>query len=54
MPEYARPERLRVEKELPLTGGFRTLKAPVRRYDFSDGAAVYRWDTRALKLVPTI
>lgn len=53
LPEYARPERVRVVDELPLTGGFRPLKAPVRGYDFGDGPAVYRWDPREQALIPT-
>jgi putative long chain acyl-CoA synthase len=54
LPEDARPRRLRVVPELPLTGGYRPIKRPVRDYDFGDGLLVYRWDARAQRLVPTL
>lgn len=53
LPEHARPRRLRVVPELPLTGGYRPVKGPVRSYDFGDGPAVYRWDAREQQLMPT-
>jgi putative long chain acyl-CoA synthase len=54
LPDYARPQRLRVVTELPLTGGYRPVKAPVRGYDFGDGPSVYRWDPREQQLVATV
>lgn len=53
LPEYARPERVRIVDELPLTGGFRPLRGPIRRMDFSDSPTVYRWDPRTQRLIPT-
>lgn len=54
LPDYARPHRVRVVGELPLTGGYRPVKAPVRDFDFSDSPMVYRWDAREQALVPTV
>ncbi len=53
LPDFARPRRVRVVPELPLTGGYRPVKAPVRGYDFGDGPSVYRWDEREQQLMPT-
>lgn len=53
LPDFARPHRLLVVPELPLTGGYRPVKTPVRSFDFSDGPSVYRWDEREQQLMPT-
>jgi putative long chain acyl-CoA synthase len=49
LPEYARPRRVRVVAELPLTDGFRPIKRAVRELSFDDG---YAWDARAQRYVP--
>ena len=54
LPPHARPVRLRVQPELPMTDGFRPLKQPVRDAGFSDGADVYAWDAAAERYRPTI
>lgn len=53
LPEYARPQRVRVVPELPITGGYRPLKGPVRSLDFGDGRAVYRWHSATQRLIAT-
>ena len=53
LPDYARPRRVRVVPDLPLTGGYRPVKGPVRAYDFGDGPSVYRWDPGKHQLMPT-
>ena len=54
LPEYARPRRLRIVAELPLTDGFRTIKRAVRELDMAAGPNVYAWDTRAQRYVATL
>lgn len=44
LPEHARPRRLRVVAELPLTDGFRPIPRPI---DTADGPGVHAWDARA-------
>jgi len=53
LPEYARPRRLRLVPEIPLTDGFRPIKRAIANLDTQDGADVYAWDTRAQHYVPT-
>jgi putative long chain acyl-CoA synthase len=53
LPEYARPRRVRIVAEVPMTDGFRPLKRGVRDLDLSDGPAVYAWDGRAQRYVGT-
>ena len=47
LPEYARPQRIRVVAELPQTDGYRPIKAAVRDLDFGHADAL-RWDARKL------
>jgi acyl-CoA synthetase (AMP-forming)/AMP-acid ligase II len=47
LPEYARPRRIRLVDELPLTDGFRPIKRGVRDLDMSPGPNVLAWDPRA-------
>jgi putative long chain acyl-CoA synthase len=47
LPEYARPRRIRVVEQLPLTDGFRPIKHGLRDLAQVDGPNLYRWDTRA-------
>jgi putative long chain acyl-CoA synthase len=53
LPEYARPRRLRVVGELPMTDGYRPIKRGVRDLDLTDGAEVYAWDARDQRYVTT-
>ncbi|HEY5926648.1 MAG TPA: hypothetical protein VIV11_33405, partial [Kofleriaceae bacterium] len=53
LPEYARPRRIRIVDEIPLTDGLRPIKRMLRELDFGDGDSVYAWDARAQHYVPT-
>jgi len=47
LPEYARPRRVRIVDELPMTDGFRPIKRSIRDLDLSDGPDVLAWDSLA-------
>jgi len=47
LPEYARPRRIRVVEQLPMTDGFRAIKHGLRDLDLVGGPNVYEWDSRA-------
>jgi putative long chain acyl-CoA synthase len=51
LPDHARPRRLRVVAELPITDGYRPIKRPVAALGFAPGPGVYSWDNRAQRLV---
>ncbi|HEU4734393.1 MAG TPA: alpha/beta fold hydrolase [Kofleriaceae bacterium] len=53
LPEYARPRRLRVVDHIAMTDGFRPIKRAMERLDLDDGPAVYAWDARAQRYLPT-
>ncbi|MCW5807553.1 MAG: alpha/beta fold hydrolase [Deltaproteobacteria bacterium] len=46
LPEYARPQRIRIVEEIPLTDGFRAIKRAGRELE------AYAWDARAQRYVP--
>jgi putative long chain acyl-CoA synthase len=46
LPEYARPRRLQVVDEIPLTDGFRPIKRPISELPAA-GPGVHAWDARA-------
>jgi acyl-CoA synthetase (AMP-forming)/AMP-acid ligase II len=46
LPEYARPQRVRVVESLPMTDGFRAIKRGLRDLDAVGGPNVYQWDPR--------
>jgi acyl-coenzyme A synthetase/AMP-(fatty) acid ligase len=46
LPEYARPRRVRVVEQLPMTEGFRPIKRGLRDLDVGTGP-VYHWDPRS-------
>ncbi|CAN5716219.1 acyl-CoA synthetase [soil metagenome] len=50
LPEYARPQRVRIVDAIPLTDGFRPIKRAIAELDFSSGA-VLAWDARMQQLV---
>ncbi len=50
LPEYARPREIRIVEEVPLTDGFRTIKA--RAFEL-EPLAVYRWNTRTQRFDAT-
>ncbi|MCX5747621.1 MAG: AMP-binding protein, partial [Proteobacteria bacterium] len=53
LPEYARPRRLRVVAEIPMTDGFRPIKRFVRGLDFeAPDADVVSWDPRTQRYAP--
>jgi putative long chain acyl-CoA synthase len=47
LPEYARPRRVRVVDQLPLTDGFRPIKLGLRELVQTAGPNLYVWDPRA-------
>jgi putative long chain acyl-CoA synthase len=51
LPEYARPQRLHVVAEIPLTDGFRVIERPLP-HAAAAGSGVYAWDARAQRYVP--
>jgi putative long chain acyl-CoA synthase len=54
LPEYARPHRVKLVAEIPMTDGFRPMKRVVTTLDFGDGDTVFAWDTLTQRLVPTV
>jgi putative long chain acyl-CoA synthase len=44
LPEYARPRRIRVVDDLPMTDGFRPIKRGLADLDAGGGVGVYAWD----------
>ena len=50
LPEHARPRRLHVVGEIPLTDGFRPIKRPLPA---AGGPGVHAWDARAQRYVPS-
>ncbi|MEJ7603670.1 MAG: alpha/beta fold hydrolase [Kofleriaceae bacterium] len=53
LPEYARPRRIRIVDEIPLTDGYRPIKRALRELDLEDRAGVFAWDPRAQRYVAT-
>ena len=53
LPEYARPRRLRILDDLPMTDGFRPIKRGLADIDLDAGLSVYAWDPRALRFTAT-
>ncbi|HEY4057113.1 MAG TPA: alpha/beta fold hydrolase [Kofleriaceae bacterium] len=53
LPEYARPHRVRIVDEIPLSDGFRPIKRALATMDFADGPAVLAWDPLTQTLTPT-
>ena len=53
LPEYARPRRVRIVDELPMTDGFRPIKRSIRDLDLSDGPDVLAWDSLAQRYTVT-
>jgi putative long chain acyl-CoA synthase len=51
LPEYARPRRIRIVDELPMTDGFRPIKRGLSDLDTESGIGVYRWDALAQRYV---
>ena len=47
LPEYARPRRVRVMEQLPLTDGFRPIKKGLRDLSQVGGPNLYLWNPRA-------
>jgi putative long chain acyl-CoA synthase len=47
LPEYARPRRVRVVEQLPLTDGFRPIKHGLRDLAQAAGPNLYLWNPRA-------
>jgi len=47
LPEYARPRRLRIVEQLPLTDGFRPIKRGLRDLALAGGPNLYTWNPRA-------
>jgi putative long chain acyl-CoA synthase len=52
LPEYARPRRVRVVEQLPLTDGFRPIKLGLRDLARAAGPNLYLWDPRAQRFEP--
>jgi len=52
LPEYARPRRVRVVEKLPLTDGFRPIKAGLRDLAQAGGPNLYVWDAHAQRFQP--
>jgi putative long chain acyl-CoA synthase len=44
LPDHARPRRIRVVDELPMTDGYRPLRRPVAERGFDTEPGVYQWD----------
>lgn len=53
LPEYARPRRLRIVEQLPLTDGFRPIKRGLRDLALADGPNLYLWNPRAQRYEPS-
>jgi putative long chain acyl-CoA synthase len=52
LPEYARPRRVRVVEQLPLTDGFRPIKSGLRDLAQAGGPNLYVWDPHAQRFEP--
>jgi putative long chain acyl-CoA synthase len=52
LPEHARPRRIRVVDNLPMTDGFRPLKRPIAERGFDTEAGVYAWDDDHRRYTP--
>ncbi|MGE5180656.1 MAG: alpha/beta fold hydrolase [Acidobacteriota bacterium] len=52
LPEYARPRRVRIVENLPLTDGFRPIKHGLADLATAGGPNLYLWDTRAQRYEP--
>lgn len=53
LPEYARPRRLAIVDDIPLTDGFRAIKRGIRELVMTAKQA-YAWDARAQRFVPAL
>ncbi len=53
LPEYARPRRLAIVDDIPLTDGFRAIKRGIREL-VANAAQAYAWDARAQRFVPAL
>jgi putative long chain acyl-CoA synthase len=53
LPEYARPQRIRIVEDIPHTDGFRPIKRTARELDTSSGPNVFAWDARAQRYAAT-
>jgi acyl-CoA synthetase (AMP-forming)/AMP-acid ligase II len=52
LPEYARPRRVRIVEQLPLTDGFRPIKRGLADLARADGPNLYLWNARAQRYEP--
>jgi putative long chain acyl-CoA synthase len=52
LPEYARPRRLRIVEQLPLTDGFRPLKIGLRDLAQAQGPNLYLWNAHEQRFEP--
>ncbi|MBP9086346.1 MAG: AMP-binding protein [Kofleriaceae bacterium] len=53
LPDYARPQRIAIVDNIPLTAGFRPLKRTLSAADFADGPRTFEWDLRVHCYVAT-
>jgi hypothetical protein len=53
LPEYARPRRLRIVDEIPMTDGFRPIKRGIREL-VSQPSNAYTWDPRTQRFLPAL
>ncbi|HTR49253.1 MAG TPA: alpha/beta fold hydrolase [Kofleriaceae bacterium] len=53
LPEYARPRRVRIVEQLPLTDGFRPIKRGLRDLAQIDGPNLFLWNPRAQRYEPS-
>ncbi len=53
LPEYARPRRLAIVDDIPLTDGFRAIKRGIRER-VANAKQAYAWDARAQRFVPAL
>jgi putative long chain acyl-CoA synthase len=52
LPEYARPRRVRIVEQLPLTDGFRPIKLGLRDLAKAQGPNLFLWDPHHQRFVP--
>ena len=52
LPEYARPRRLRIVEQLPLTDGFRPIKIGLRDLAQAQGPNLYVWNPHEQRFEP--
>jgi putative long chain acyl-CoA synthase len=52
LPEYARPRRLRIVEQLPLTDGFRPIKVGLRDLAQAQGPNLYLWNPHEQRFEP--